>query len=192
MGFDLTENVDVPGSAAFILVMGVSGAGKSTVGKALAIRLAGRFIEADDFHPTENVERMTEGLPLGDAHRWPWLQAVSSSAAKEMALYGGPVVIACSALKRDYRDVLRKALSPLLIIHLDGTVETIKARLEQRRSHFMPAELLGSQMAILEPPELDENGIGVSIDGSQDEVIANVIEALDRKMSGLKLRGEVG
>lgn len=190
VGGMLAEADNRDGSAEYILVMGVSGAGKSTIGKALAAKIGGRFIEADDLHPADNIVRMSKRLPLTDEQRWPWLKAISFASLKEMQAHGGPIVIACSALKRSYRDILRQALSPLSIIHLTGTMETIKARLEGRASHFMPAELLGSQLAILEPPEPDENGLSIPIDASEGDVVEAAIRNLESR-SASKGRGVV-
>ncbi len=176
MGMTLPGITVADSKARYILVMGVSGAGKSTIGKALADKIGGCFVEADDFHPAENIRRMSDREPLTDAHRWPWLQAVAESAIIAMERTGGPVVIACSALKRSYRDVLRQMLSPLFIIHLSGPMELIRARLAERQTHFMPVELLDSQLATLEPPQADEKGAALSIDGSQAQIVARAVQ----------------
>jgi gluconokinase len=183
---------DAAEKVGYVLVMGVSGAGKSTIGKALADRIGAGFIEADDYHPAENIRLMSNGEPLSDAHRWPWLQTVAEAARRERQRQGRPVVIACSALKRSYRDVLRQALGPLSIVHLSGSVETIRARLEGRRGHFMPIELLGSQLAILQPPGADEEGGSLSIDDSEAGVLSKALRLLNAGHGGVGARGESG
>ncbi|MGR3541179.1 MAG: gluconokinase [Hasllibacter sp.] len=133
-----------------ILVMGVSGSGKTSVALALADRLGAAFVEADDHHPPANVAAMSRGVPLTDAMRRPWLEAVGDAVARCRA--ARPVVVACSALKRAYRDVLRRRAGPLDIVHLTAPRALIFARMAARRDHFMPAALLDSQIADLEPP----------------------------------------
>lgn len=157
----------------FILVMGVSGSGKTTVSQGISARLDGSFIEADDFHSQDNITLMSSGQALQDVHRWPWLKAISCAASR-LAEQGGakPVVIACSALRRAYRDKLRDALGSIWIIHLDGTQDVIHRRISARGGHFMPAELLASQFATLEHLEPDEDGIVISV----KEPIAEIIE----------------
>lgn len=191
MGEGAPNAADAAVKASYVLVMGVSGAGKSTIGKALADRIGAGFIEADDYHPAENIRRMSNGEPLSDAHRWPWLQAVAEAARRETLRQGGPVVIACSALKRSYRDVLREALGPMSIVHLAGSVGTIRARLEGRQGHFMPIELLGSQLAILQPPGADEDGGSLSIDDSEAGVLSKALRLLDTGHGDVGLRGEM-
>ena len=148
----------VPG---FVLVMGVCGVGKSTVGRAIAERSAGHFIEADDHHPEENIRLMSSGQPLSDADRWPWLDAIAHAASNTQD--GAPVVIACSALKRSYRDFLREKLGHITVLHLSGPRDLIRQRMTSR-SHFMPPELLDSQLAALEELAPDEMGITMTID----------------------------
>ncbi len=190
MGEGAPNAADAAEKASYVLVMGVSGAGKSTIGKALADRIGAGFIEADDYHPAENIRRMSKGEPLSDRHRWPWLQAVAEAACRERQRRGRPVVIACSALKRSYRDVLREALGPMSIVHLSGSVETIRARLEGRRGHFMPIELLGSQLAILQPPAEDEAGGSLSIDDSEAGVLSKALRLLGAGHDDIGARGE--
>lgn len=179
MGEGAPNAADAAEMGNYVLVMGVSGAGKSTIGRALADRIGAGFIEADDYHPAENIRLMSNGEPLSDEHRWPWLQAVAEATRHEGQRLGRPVVIACSALKRSYRDVLRAALGPLSIVHLSGSVETIRARLEARSGHFMPIELLGSQLAILQPPGADETGGSLSIDDSEAGVLSKALRLLE-------------
>ena len=130
-----------------VVVMGVSGSGKTTIGQLLASRLGCSFLDADEFHPPENVAKMAAGTPLTDADRWPWLEGLNEKLkAKENA------VLACSALKQSYRDVLARDLPRCTFVFLDGGMELIRARLEARRHRYMPASLLESQFATLEPP----------------------------------------
>jgi gluconokinase len=133
-----------------IVVMGVSGCGKSTVGEALAGALQWPFLDADDFHPAANVEKMAQGLPLTDDDRWPWLDRMAAELAGILA-HGGHAVLACSALKASYRERLARA-GDVRFVHLHGDFETIASRLAARRHRYMPASLLASQFATLEPP----------------------------------------
>ncbi|MEO1237653.1 MAG: gluconokinase [Planctomycetota bacterium] len=133
------------------IVMGVSGSGKSTVGRALAERLAADFFDADDFHPPANVEKMRRGQPLEDADRGPWLEALNGLLRERTG-----VVLACSALKRAYRERLRAGVTPgLRFLHLDADFETLRRRMAER-DHFMPVSLLRSQLDTLETPGPDE------------------------------------
>ncbi|PKR87320.1 hypothetical protein CXZ10_19920 [Pleomorphomonas diazotrophica] len=161
-----------------ILVMGVCGAGKSTVAARLAAALGGRLIEADDHHPEDNVRSMSEGKPLTDEQRWPWLAAVAEAAADARRQVSGPVVIACSALKRRYRDRLRDRLGPIAILHLAGPAALLRQRLEARRGHFMPPALLDSQFAALEPPGADEQAITLLVELGPDDIVACALAAL--------------
>jgi gluconokinase len=151
----------------------------------LAERTGGSFIEADDLHPAENIRRMSEREPLTDADRWPWLKAISELALAEMKKSGGPVIIACSALKRSYRDVLRQALSPLSIVHLSGPVDLIRARLEERPTHFMPIELLDSQIETLEAPD-EQEGVSFSIEDSEAHIVAGALQAIGFPHRGVR------
>jgi gluconokinase len=165
--------------AGYVLVMGVSGAGKSTIGKALADRLGGGFVEADDYHPAANIERMAAGQPLSDEDRWPWLKAVTETAEDQMKTQGGPVVIACSALKKSYRDFLRSKLGAIAIVHLAGPMELIHARLQARQAHFMPAELLASQLATLEALTPEEGGLALSIGETEDAIVSRALQSIE-------------
>ena len=133
-----------------ILVMGVSGSGKTSVAAALAARMGAAFVEADDYHPPANVAAMSKGRPLTDAMRRPWLEALGDAVAERRRQ--GPVAFACSALKRRYRDILRGRAGPLDVVHLTAPRALIFERMAARRDHFMPAALLDSQIADLEPP----------------------------------------
>lgn len=144
----------------FWLVMGVSGSGKSTVAQALAQQLDARWLDADDYHPRRNIERMSRGQALSDEDRWPWLAAIAEASRREHERSGRPVFLACSALKRAYRDFLRERLPGLRVLYLHGDEALIRARIEQRRDHYMGAGLLYSQFGDLESP-VGEPGVDV-------------------------------
>ena len=150
-----------------IVAMGVSGSGKSTVGAALAGRLRVPFEDADDLHPEANIAKMSRGEPLDDSDRYPWLERIGEWLTAHE--HGG--VIACSALKRKYRDQLRHHCSSVEFLHLSGGREVIERRQASRPGHFMPASLLTSQFETLEPLAPDENGVVVEVDGSVDEIV---------------------
>ena len=156
------------GRAALIVVMGVSGSGKSTVGAALGQRLRVPFADADDFHPEANIAKMTAGQALDDDDRGPWLTSIGEWLA-EHEQNGG--VMSCSALKRRYRDQLRSHVSQVEFVHLDGTPEVIARRQASRPGHFMPASLLASQFATLEPLDADEQGVVIDVDQSIDAIV---------------------
>lgn len=139
--------------------MGVSAAGKSSVGRELARLIGARFVDADDLHPAANVAKMAAGVPLDDEDRWPWLQDVGATLADS-----GSVVVACSALKRAYRDRLRAAAADVAFVHLTGESDLLAARAAGRHGHFMPAELLRSQLSALQPLDDDELGTQVDVD----------------------------
>ncbi len=158
-----------------LVVMGVSGCGKSTVAGIVAGRLGWDLEEGDDLHPEPNVAKMAAGTPLTDDDRWPWLDRVAGWI-REHTSSGRPGVITCSALRRRYRDRLRG--DHVLFVHLAGTRETIGHRLAARTDHFMPAGLLDSQLATLEPLEADENALVVDVAGKSAAELAE--EILDR------------
>ncbi len=160
-----------------IVVMGVSGCGKSTVGMEIARRLGWDFRDGDAFHPPANVEKMRSGAPLTDDDRWPWLDAIAAEVAAREG-EGRHVVIACSALKRAYRDRLRAARSAIRFVHLDGSFALIDARMKARKDHFMPASLLESQFATLQPLGSDEDSVTVSVDAEPVEIASRAIAAL--------------
>ena len=130
-----------------VVVMGVSGSGKTTIGKLLAQRLGCEFLDGDDFHPPQNVAKMAAGEPLSDADRWPWLEGLNAKLRS-----GKNAVLACSALKQSYRDILARDIPRCRFVFLDGSLELIRARLKERQHRYMPASLLESQFATLEPP----------------------------------------
>ncbi len=145
-----------------LVVMGVSGSGKSTVGQPLAARLGWDFQEGDDLHPKANIEKMSHGHPLTDVDRAPWLTAVRGWIDRQVAA-GRSGVIACSALKRVYRDRLRNGRPEVRFVYLQGDAATIRGRVEHRQGHFMPVGMVDSQFQTLEPPTPDEHPIVVDI-----------------------------
>ena len=162
--------------ACILLITGVSGSGKSTIGSLLARRLGWPYAEADDFHPDANLAKMVAGHPLDDADRQPWLANIAawidaSINAEQSA------VVSCSALKRAYRDVLRDGRPQVRLIYLDADKQTIRARLSTRRGHFFPATLLDSQFADLEPPTDDEHPyrVPVAVGSSAEEIVDHLI-----------------
>jgi gluconokinase len=151
-----------------VVVMGVSGSGKTTVGAALAQRLRVPFADADDFHPRANIDKMSAGTPLSDEDRGPWLDTIGAWLA-DHAEHGG--VASCSALRRAYRDVLTNAAPQAYFIHLNGTPQVIAARVAGRPGHFMPAALVESQFATLEPLGADELGAVLDVDQPVDDLV---------------------
>jgi gluconokinase len=160
-----------------LVVMGVSSSGKSTIAKALADRLGWRFADGDDFHPKANVEKQRAGQPLTDDDRWPWLQSIADEIDRVTA-EGGRLVVACSALKRVYRDLLVHNRHDIRIVYLDGSKELIAERMAARKNHFMPTSLLDSQFKTLEVPGPDEHPITVSIDNDIDGIIDAIAKQL--------------
>lgn len=160
-----------------ILLMGVSGCGKTAIGRGLAARLGVPFLDADDLHSPASVASMRAGTPLTDADRQPWLEAVALRLA-EAGADGRGVSVACSALKRTYRDLLRAAAPGLRLVYLHGERDTIRRRLERRSGHFMPAALLASQLATLEPPTADEQPIVVDVSPPPEQIVATILTRL--------------
>jgi gluconokinase len=165
-----------------VLVMGVSGSGKSTIGQALTDALVARgepcvFVDADDLHPVANKEKMRQGIPLTDEDRWPWLDACAARIAA-VESDGSRCVMANSALKRAYRDRLRESAPSLVIAFLDGSRDLIAERQSHRQHEYMPTTLLDSQFATLERPQPDEAAAAVSIDGSVDDTVREILAAL--------------
>ena len=164
-----------------IVVMGVSGAGKSLIGSLLAERIDGTFIDADDLHSVEATTKMGSGIPLTDDDRWPWLDRVGARLAEDVARGTRPVV-ACSALRRAYRDRLRGTVAgPILFVLLRGTRDVLEKRLDARAGHFMPATLLDSQLRTLEEFAPDESGIIVSIDRAPESIVEAIIDRALRR-----------
>ncbi|MFD9816684.1 gluconokinase [Streptomyces sp. NPDC059080] len=158
-----------------IVVMGVAGTGKTTIGPLVAEALGVPYAEGDAFHPPANIAKMTAGTPLDDADRGPWLDAIGAWA-HERAGRGG--VVSCSALKRGYRDRLRAAAPEVVFLHLTGDRALIERRMAERKGHFMPAALLDSQFATLEPLGGDERGVAVDVSGTPEEIAARAADAL--------------
>lgn len=176
---DVDEDSEVDVSTQrVIVVMGVAGTGKTTVGRLLAERLGLPYAEGDAFHPAANVAKMAAGHPLDDADRWPWLDAVGEWIRNRAGMCGG--VIAASSLKRVYRDRLRTAAPGAVFVHLTGERALIEERMAARRGHFMPTTLLESQFATLEPLQDDELGVAVDVAGSPEEVTGRALAALGR------------
>ena len=163
-----------------LVVMGVSGCGKSSLGATLAAALALPFTDADDLHPAANRAKMAAGQPLTDADRWPWLLAVGAVLAK------GAGVVACSALRRAYRDRLREAAGPVQFLHLVAPREVIAERLAARRGHFMPLALLDSQLATLEPLAPGE-GWTLNVNGPPEVNLATALQLLRAARSNFQI-----
>jgi gluconokinase len=160
-----------------VLIIGPSGSGKTTVGKAIAAALHCDFTDADDLHPQANVEKMRRGEPLNDADRWPWLDGVADVIGKHKQA-GTNVVLACSALKRSYRDRLREADVGARFFLLTAPQSVLEARAQNRAEHFMPASLVASQLATLEQPDADENAVVLDATQPVDRLVAHVMAAL--------------
>lgn len=155
--------------------MGISGSGKSTVGAALARRLGVPYADGDAFHSAANVAKMSAGRSLSDADRLPWLRTVADWLAEHEATGG---VVSCSALRRRYRDTLRSEAPDVVFVHLDGDPALARQRSAHRHSHFMPADLVASQEAALEPLEPDENGIVIDFDQPSDALVKAALDRL--------------
>ncbi|MDJ0316423.1 MULTISPECIES: gluconokinase [Arthrobacter] len=152
-----------------VVVMGVSGSGKSTIGALVADAMNIPFLDGDSLHPIANIKKMADGAALTDEDRWPWLEIVGDELAQASAK---GVVIACSALKRRYRDVIRAKAPETIFLHLNGSLDVLSSRLEGRSGHFMPPALLVSQLAALEPLEADENSVVIDISASVTAILA--------------------
>jgi gluconokinase len=157
-----------------LIVAGVSGSGKTTVGALVAGRLHWRFADADTFHPASNVAKMRAGIPLTDADRWPWLQAIGAWMDERIARRE-PAVMTCSALKRSYRDMLLDGRPEARMIFLSADPDEIAKRLAVRRDHFFPSQLAGSQFDILEPPQPDERAVTVMPAGDLEDTVTAIL-----------------
>lgn len=160
-----------------IIVMGVSGCGKSTVGELLAARLEADFYDGDDLHPAENINKMSAGVALTDDDRWPWLDIIRHKMSAEVANKKS-IIIACSALKLCYRQRLAQGLATLRFVYLNGSSELITQRQSSRTDHFMPAALIESQFATLEDPGTEANVVTVSIDQPIADIVDQCVVAL--------------
>ncbi len=154
-----------------VVLMGVSGSGKTTIGRMLAARLGWRFIEGDDYHPPENVAKMASGTPLSDEDRWPWLERLNAVLRKEES-----AVVTCSALKESYRRRLTQGIAEHRLVYLQGSRELIAARVAARKHRYMPASLLDSQFATLEPPR---EAIDIDVAGEPEDCVAAILERLE-------------
>lgn len=164
-----------------IIVMGVSGSGKTTVGEAVARQINAKFIDGDDLHPRANIQKMGSGHPLNDEDRMPWLERLSD-AAYSLNHKNETGIIVCSALKRRYRDRLREGNQGMVFVYLKGSFDVIMTRLKARSGHFMPTDLLKSQFEALEEPGADEpDVICVDIDADIDEVVRRCVSALEEQ-----------
>lgn len=164
------------GATRHLVVMGVAGSGKSTVARRMADELGYEFAEGDDFHPEANRKKMSAGEPLTDDDRWPWLESLAEWTGRQRDL-GRSTVVACSALRRAYRDVLRRADPGTFFVHLHGEEDVLRSRMEGR-DHFMPAALLRSQYDTLEPLEKDESGVTLDVTAPVDDLCREAVEAL--------------
>jgi gluconokinase len=160
-----------------LIVMGVAGSGKTTIGGELAARLGWTYEDADRFHPASNVAKMSAGQPLTDEDRWPWLKAIAAEIDR-VCDAGEHAVIGCSALRRVYRDTLVHGRTDIRLVYLEGTQALIADRIGRRKDHFMPPALLASQFNTLEPPTADEHPLTVSIDGSIEAVVDDILRQL--------------
>ncbi len=168
---------DIGRTPCALVVMGVSGSGKTTIGEKLAQRLGWSYEDGDKFHPLSNVAKMSAGQPLTDEDRWPWLQAIANEIDR-VCEARGHAVIACSALKRAYRDILAHGRKDVRVIYLQGTQDLIAGRLALRKGHFMPPGLLASQFKALEPPDASENPVTVSIDAPVETIVDDIVRQL--------------
>ena len=166
-----------------VIIMGVSGCGKSTIGKKLAQKLGCSFLEGDDFHPTENITKMKKGIPLTDQDRLPWLKKISEKCAHENNI-GNNLVVACSALKKQYRLILNNAHNYELV-HLFGDLKTIKQRMS-KQDHFMPIKLIESQFETLEPPAKEEDAIATEINLPIEALVDKIALELTNRQPRLK------
>lgn len=172
-------------SARAVTVMGVAGSGKTTIARALAERCEWVFVDADDLHPPENVAKMRAGRPLTDDDRWPWLNRVVARIDEETAARGS-VVVACSALRRSYRDALRKTSAAMIFCHVEVPEAVLVERLALRTGHFMPPALLRSQLATLEALDADEPGGTVSGLGDQAAVLGRITRFVQGSFDGAR------
>lgn len=164
-----------------LIVMGVSGVGKTVIAKALSESMQATYIEADEFHPEANIAAMRSGTPLTDEMRQPWLLGIAAEINSIQGKTNGkPVVVACSSLRRTYRDILRAELPNAVFVYLSGSREMIRQRMVKRADHFMPPALLDSQLATLEPPTPDEHHIEIDASRSKGDIVTEILAAFAR------------
>jgi carbohydrate kinase (thermoresistant glucokinase family) len=175
----MTES-PLPSSLHALIVMGVAGSGKTTIAQALAARIGWAFKDGDLFHPPSNVEKMRSGHPLTDDDRWPWLRAIAAEIDRTREARSH-IIIACSALKRVYRDILIGSRRGVALIYLKGSRDLIRQRLQARRGHFMPLELLDSQFATLEEPVADERAIVVDVTAPVDAIVDDIVRQIRQR-----------
>lgn len=173
----MSSDAGAAASVPLVVVMGVSGSGKTTIGTLVALEAGVPFVDGDSLHPIENVRKMASGTPLDDEDRWPWLDVVGGRL-RDAGDAGTGLVLACSALKRRYRDRILRRAPDAVFLHLTGALDVLGARLEGRTEHFMPTSLLQSQLDALEPLDDDERGHQVSVDQPVEEVVAEAVAAL--------------
>jgi len=188
--FGIQESMDTPvhtpvGSSPTpnpirVVVMGVSGSGKSTIGALVADAMDLPFLDGDSLHPMANIEKMAAGTPLNDEDRLPWLEIVGNELADTTAK---GLVIACSALKHSYRDVIRSKAPDTIFLHLEGSLEVLSSRLEGRSGHFMPPALLASQLAALEPLGADERAVIIDIAAGITSILAEAVAGINQAVA---------
>lgn len=164
-----------------LVMMGVSGSGKTTIAAGVAERLGWTLLEGDSFHPPANVAKMAAGHPLTDEDRWPWLHAIAAAIDEKRAA-GASAVVACSALKHAYRDILVGDRPDVLLVYLQGSRALIGQRIAARKGHYMPASLLDSQFATLEEPAPDEHALIVSVDAAPDAIVEEVLRQVKERV----------
>jgi gluconokinase len=165
-----------------VVMMGVSGSGKTTIASGVARRFGWTLLEGDDFHPAANVAKMHAGIPLTDDDRWPWLHAIAAAIDAARAR-GESAVVACSALKRAYRDILIGERTDVVLVYLHGSRDLIGGRLAKRKGHFMPPALLASQFDSLEEPGPDERPIVASIEPAPEAIVDDVVDQLRERLT---------
>ena len=166
--------------ALVVVMMGVSGSGKTTIAQGVAKRLGWDVLEGDSYHPPTNIEKMSHGIALDDSDRWPWLHAIADAIDAELAA-GKSSIVACSALKRSYRDIIIGPRRNVALVYLKGTQALLYDRIKHRTGHFMPASLLESQFAALEEPGEDEKPVVVSVVATPDQIVDAVLVAMQAR-----------
>jgi gluconokinase len=163
-----------------LVIMGVSGSGKTTIATLLAKKLGWDYRDGDEFHPQANVEKMKSGVPLTDEDRWPWLEAIARFIDDELAR-GSKAIVTCSALKRRYREIIIDGRKGVRLVYLKGDKALLEKRLKKRHGHFMPSSLLQSQFDALEEPGPEENPLIVSVDGTPEQIVERIVEKVKRE-----------